>query len=294
MAPPGSTRPHGSQAGAVSQYPSFIGKNERCEDTVWPALARALAATLDLPTPVDGRLPPLWHWALFQDWAPTAVLGADGHPQRGNFLPAEPALPRRMWVGGRLQFHHPLLIGEPVSCTRTIIRVEEKRGSSGRLLFVTVGHTIVNEGGVALIEEQDLVYRPPSIAAEVAPEQAARPVAGCAMTSITVDTRLLFRYSAVTGNAHRIHYDQNYAVNEEGYAGLVVHGPLQATLLAGFAIQQRAGRALATFSFRSQRPALLQHCPLTLEAWPEGEHLRLRSLDRERTVCTAAEARFSP
>jgi 3-methylfumaryl-CoA hydratase len=277
----------------VSQYQSFIGKKERCEDSVWPASARALAATLDLPMPADGRLPPLWHWALFQDWAPTGLLGADGHPKRGNFLPSEPALPRRMWVGGRMQFHRPLLIGEPVSCTRTIVRIEEKSGSSGRLLFVTVGHTILNEGGVALTEEQDLVYRQPSSAAEAAPVQAP-PVAGCAVTGITVDTRLLFRYSAVTGNAHRIHYDQDYAVNEEGYAGLVVHGPLQATLLAGFAVQQRAGRALATFSFRSRRPAFLQHCPLTLEAWPEGEHLRVRSLDRERTVCTDAEARFSP
>jgi hydroxyacyl-ACP dehydratase HTD2-like protein with hotdog domain len=273
-------------------YQSFIGKSERRLDTVWPLSARALAATLNVPAPDGEHLPPLWHWTIFQEWAPARTLGADGHAQRGGFLPAEPSLPRRMWAGGRLQFFHPLRMGERVSRDSTIMGIEEKTGSAGRLLFVTVRHTISDGSGVALIEEQDLVYRGAQ-GVSSALDPASAPVAEVDSTSIVVDTPLLFRYSAVTGNAHRIHYDQSYAANEEGYASLVVHGPLQATLLAGFAQRQRAGGTLAEFSFRSRRPALLHRCPLTLEAWPEGQSLRLRSLDRERVVCTTAEAKFN-
>jgi 3-methylfumaryl-CoA hydratase len=273
-------------------YQAFIGKSERRQDTVWPLLARALAATLNVAAPDGEHLPPLWHWTIFQEWAPARTLGADGHPQRNGFLPAEPALPRRMWAGGRLQFYHPLRIGEQVSRDSTITGIEEKIGSSGRLLFVTVRHTISDSNGVALIEEQDLVYRG-ARGVSTAADQASAPVADGVSADVVVDPPLLFRYSAVTGNAHRIHYDQNYAANEEGYASLVVHGPLQATLLAGFALRQRAGGTLAEFSFRSRRPALLHRCPLTLEAWPESKSLRLRSLDSERVVCTTAEAKFN-
>lgn len=272
---------------------AFIGRSERRADTVWPLSVRALAATLNVPVPDGRHLPPLWHWMLFQEWASARALGADGHPSRGGFLPAEPALPRRMWAGGRLQFHRPLHTGEQVTRDSTILRVEEKTGSAGRLLFVTVRHTIGNGGGVALIEEQDLVYGG-ARQAGVADEAAAEPITGSVSAGIEVDTLLLFRYSAVTGNAHRIHYDQNYAVNEEGYGSLVVHGPLQATLLAGFARQLREGATLAEFTFRGRRPALLHRCPLTLEAWPDGNHLRLHALDSSRAVCTTAEARFNP
>jgi 3-methylfumaryl-CoA hydratase len=273
-------------------YQAFIGKSERRQDTVWPLSARALAATLNVAAPEGEHLPPLWHWTIFQEWAPARALGADGHPQRDGFLPAAPALPRRMWAGGRLQFYHPLHIGEQVSRDSTITSIDEKTGSTGPLLFVTVRHTISDSNGVALIEEQDLVYRGAQ-GVSAGADQASAPVADGVSTNVVIDTPLLFRYSAVTGNAHRIHYDQNYAANEEGYASLVVHGPLQATLLAGFALRQRAGSTLAEFSFRSRRPALLHRCPLTLEAWPEGKSLYLRSLDSERVVCTTAEAKFN-
>jgi 3-methylfumaryl-CoA hydratase len=273
-------------------YQAFIGKSERRQDTVWPLLARALAATLNVAAPDGEHLPPLWHWTIFQEWAPARKLGADGHPQPDGFLPADPALPRRMWAGGRLQFYHLLRIGEKVTRDSTITGVEEKIGSAGRLLFVTVRHTITDGGGVALIEEQDLVYRGAQGVRSTA-DHASVPVADGVSAQVVVDAPLLFRYSAVTGNGHRIHYDQMYATKEEGYASLVVHGPLQATLLAGFALQQRAGGTLAEFSFRGRRPALLHRCPLTLEAWPEGEYLRLRSLDSDGVVCTTAEARFS-
>jgi hydroxyacyl-ACP dehydratase HTD2-like protein with hotdog domain len=273
-------------------YQAFIGKSERRQDTVWPLSARALAATLNVPAPDGEYLPPLWHWSIFQEWAPALALGADGHPQPGGFLPAEPALPRRMWAGGRLQFHHPLRIGEQVTRDSTITGIEEKIGSTGRLLFVTVRHTISDSGGVALIEEQDIVYRGAQGVGST-PDHASALVADGVSAYVVVDTPLLFRYSAVTGNGHRIHYDQMYAAKEEGYASLVVHGPLQATLLAGFALQQWPGGTLAEFSFRGRRPALLHRCPLTLEAWPEGKYLRLRSLDSDRVVCTTAEAKFN-
>jgi 3-methylfumaryl-CoA hydratase len=275
-------------------HQSFIGRTERREDTVWPPAARALAATLNVPQPSGGELPPLWHWALFQEWAPAHLLGADGHPQRGGFLPAEPTLPRRMLAGGRLQFLQPLRIGERVTRDSTITAVEEKTGSTGRLLFVTVKHIVSGADGAALIEEQDIVYRGAQAGAgATAAESAAEPIPGSVSASVEVDTTLLFRYSAATGNGHRIHYDQAYAANQEGYASLLVHGPLQATLLAGFALRQRAGSTLKEFSFRARRPALMHRCPVTLEAWPEGNGLRLRTLDTGRIVCTTAEARFT-
>jgi 3-methylfumaryl-CoA hydratase len=237
-------------------HQAFIGKSERREDTVWPLSARALAATLNVPPPQDELLPPLWHWALFQEWAPAQALGSDGHPRRGKFLPADPALPRRMWAGGRLSFRHPLRIGEKVTRDSVITAVEEKTGASGRLLFVTVRHTIGGQGGAAVIEEQDLVYRSAQ-GAGAATEPAAQTISGAVSASIAVDAPLLFRYSAATGNGHRIHYDQDYAANQEGYASLVVHGPLQATLLAAFALRQRAGSTLTEFSFA---PAGLRFC----------------------------------
>jgi 3-methylfumaryl-CoA hydratase len=273
------------------RYQAFIGKSERRADTVWPQMVRALAATLNVPSPIGEDLPPLWHWMLFQEWASAGALGADGHPQRCGFLPLEPTLRRRMWAGGRLQFYQPLHIGEQVTRDSTITGIEEKNGSTGRLLFVNVRHRIGNSGGVALIEEQDLVYLgAPGAGSAVSPPVA--PVAGGLSIDVAVDTTLLFRYSAVTGNSHRIHYDQDY-VNEEGYASLVVQGPLQATLLAGFALRQRATRTLAEFSFRGRRPALLHRCPLTLEAWPEADQWHLRAIDQDRVVCTTAEARFN-
>ena len=274
-------------------FQAFIGKSERREDIVSPLSARAMAATLSVPTPEDELLPPLWHWTLFQEWAPTRTLGPDGHPPRGEFLPADPALPRRMWAGGRLWFRRPMRVGEKVTRDSVITAVDEKAGSTGRLLFVTVRHTIGGEEGAAVVEEQDLVYRSAQ-GVGAAAEPAAEAIPGAATAAVAVDTLLLFRYSAATGNGHRIHYDQDYAAHVEGYASLVVHGPLQATLLAGFARAHQVGGPLAEFSFRARRPALLHRCPMTLESWQDGNRMRLRTLDSGRAVCTTAEARFGP
>lgn len=185
-----------------------------------------------------------------------------------------------------------LRVGEPVARESTILKVVDKAGASGRLLFVTVGHETTDKAGIAIREEQDLVYQAASNTA-VPPEPAAEPIAGSHRESAAIDSTLLFRYSALTGNGHRIHYDRDYAVNEEGYAGLVVHGPLQAILLANLARRLRADRELTEFAFRGRRPALLHQCPLGLEAWQEGSALLLRTVNTHGTVCTTATARFA-
>jgi 3-methylfumaryl-CoA hydratase len=261
-----------------------IGRTETRHDIVWPLLARGLAATLGVPEPAR-ELPPLWHWALFQDWAPADALGPDGHPRRGGFLPALPDLPRRMWAGGRLEFHAPLPLHAEVTRTSTILSVTEKRGASGRLVFVTVRHEIAGPAGQAVTEEHDLVYRGTEGDA-VKPADTAPAVAAEATRIVHPDPVLLFRYSALTGNGHRIHYDADYVRDEEGYPGLIVHGPLQATWLAALA---RTFGPFTRFSFRGRRPAFAGNA-LRLEGWREGETTRLRTLDHTGAVCMTAEA----
>jgi 3-methylfumaryl-CoA hydratase len=261
---------------------SHIGRTETRHDTVWPLLARGLAATLGVPEP-EQTLPPLWHWTLFQDWAPADGLGPDGHPRRGGFLPPVHDLPRRMWAGGRLVFHAPLIIGEAVTRTSTILSVAEKRGASGRLVFVTVRHDIAGASGPAITEEQDLVYRGIEGSA-VRPGTTAAPVPSISARTVRPDPVLLFRYSALTGNGHRIHYDADYVRDVEFYPGLVVHGPLQATWLAAM-----VGEGLSRFAFRGLRPAFAGN-KLVLEAWREDDVIRLRSRDETGAVCMTAEA----
>ena len=264
-------------------YTDVIGRSQASEDEVSPRLVRGLAATLAVPVPAV--LPPLWHWMLFQDWVPQDGLGPDGHPRRGGFLPPVHDLPRRMWAGGRLSFHAPLRPGDAVRRTSVIENVMEKTGGSGRLVFVTVAHRIEGPAGLAIEERQDIVYRgaegaavKPAAAAPAAPAGALRQV-------VTPDPVLLFRYSALTGNGHRIHYDMDYVRQEEGYPGLIVHGPLQATWLA----RLLSDRTLRSFAFRGQRPAF-HGTPLTLEGWAAGDGWSLRTLDGSGAVCMAAEA----
>ncbi len=272
--------------GAVA-HEAYLGRSETRQDTVWPTLAAALAATLDLPDPGE-VLPPLWHWMLFQDWAPAHGLGPDGHPRRGGFMPPLHELPRRMWAGGRVSFPGTLRIGEPVSRTRTITAISDKTGASGRLVFVSLRHELANAAGVAIVEEQDIVYRGLEGAA-VRPAQAAPDAAGALVRSLRPDAVLLFRYSALTGNAHRIHYDLDYATQAEGYPGLVVHGPLQATLLALHAQAAAPGARLATIRYRGRRPAFHDR-DLSLLAWRDGATVRLETRDDTGAVCMDAEA----
>ena len=270
-------------------YADSIGRTETRDDRVWPPLLRHLAAALDRPEPET--LPPLWHWMLFQDWHPPSGLGSDGHPERGGFLPPVHDLPRRMWAGGRLCFHEAGILrpGDPVTRTSTVADVTAKTGASGRLVFVTVRHEISGPAGPAISEEQDLVYRGAEGAAVKSASPAPSAPGHAVRAEVLPDAVLLFRYSALTGNGHRIHYDLDYVTRQEGYPGLVVHGPLQATWLAELAARHHPGRRIASFGFRGRRPAFAGR-PMTLEGWDEGEIVRLRTLDADGAVCMDAEA----
>ncbi|HZY03098.1 MAG TPA: MaoC family dehydratase N-terminal domain-containing protein, partial [Anaeromyxobacteraceae bacterium] len=208
---------------------SWVGREERRVDLVSPSHLAAWNATLDRddPFPGDGDpAPPGFHWALFPPLTRQSELGPDGHPRRGGFLPPVP-LPRRMWAGSRLRFHRPLRVGERVEQRSVVAKVEEKTGRAGPLVFVTVRHLVAGSTGTALEEEQDLVYRGIRGPLPAPPVEPARP--GAWRRRVVPDDVLLFRYSALTFNGHRIHYDRRYATAAEGYDGLVVHGPLIAT-----------------------------------------------------------------
>lgn len=211
----------------------WIGKTETRLDTIteWPVAA--LSATLDRSDPKPERgdeLPPGWHWLYFLDLAKASELGADGHPRRGGFLPPV-ALPHRMWAGGRVEFLRPLRIGDAVLRKSEIVNIEPKQGRSGELVFVTVRHTVSVDDNAAIREEHDIVYREAARPGDPPPPVKPAPRQAAWQRSLIGDPVLLFRYSALIFNAHRIHYDLDYVRDEEHYPGLIVHGPLQTTLL---------------------------------------------------------------
>jgi hydroxyacyl-ACP dehydratase HTD2-like protein with hotdog domain len=265
-------------------FDSWIGRSDEATDILRPEALERLGATLGRRF---DRPPPLVHWLLFQDWQPPEALGPDGHPARGGFLPPVVHLPRRMWAGGRVLFHAPLPLDVPLSRTRTIRAIEAKQGGTGELVFVTVEHAVLGPDGPVLTETQDIVYRSAAGAA-LRPSAPAPPWPDALRRELRPDPVLLFRYSALTGNGHRIHYDHPYAVGEEGYPGLVVHGPLQATWLALLA-EEIAGRPLAAFSFRGRRAAICGE-PLALLARAEGGRILLETRDAAGCTCLSAEA----
>lgn len=243
----------------------WIGRTEERSDRVDARPARHMQALLNLPVDLaDGApLPTLWHWLYFTPETPTKDLGPDGHPRRGGFLPPVP-LPRRMWAGGRFSFLRPLSIGETATRRSTITNVTEKSGKSGDMVFVTVRHDIDGENGPALREEHDIVYRAlPDPDADLPPAPTP-PAAPEVSETVTPSMPLLFRYSALTFNAHRIHYDLDHCREVEGYPGCIVHGPLTATMLAALA-ERRLGRRLRSFAFRATAP-LFHDRPFTLNA----------------------------
>ncbi len=269
-------------------FEEFIGKTETAEDRLDPRLVQGLAATLDLDTP-GGEIPPLWHWLLFQDWRRPDGIGPDGHPKRGGFLPQVHDLPRRMWAGGRLDFtDNALRVEDRVSRRSTILAVREKSGGSGRLVFVTVRHELSNGRGPVLTEEHDIVYRGAEGAA-VKPAAAAPAFPATLERVVHPDALMLFRYSALTGNGHRIHYDAPYVTGEEGYPGLVVHGPLQGTLMAQAILDAAPGRRLRRFAFRGARPAFAGN-PLAVLARVEGDGAKAETRDGTGATCMAADA----
>ncbi len=232
------------------RYAHWIGKTETLEDviTAWPLAA--LAATLNR-NPPGNVVPPLWHWVYFLPTYLQSALAPDGHVHRGGFLPPV-ELPRRMWAGGRLEFHDPLRVGDAATRTSTIASITEKQGRTGPLVFVVVRHQIHTARGLALIEEHDIVYRDHPQPGEV-PVVPPAPEHADWERSVHPDDVLLFRYSAVTFNGHRIHYDRRYCTDVEHYPGLVVHGPLVATMLLELAREHMTGD-VTKFSFRAVSP----------------------------------------
>lgn len=234
----------------------WLGRTETYHDEITRTPITALSATLDrddAPPAKGDALPPLWHWLYFLPVHRQSELGPDGHAARGGFLPPVP-LPRRMWAGGRLQFHHPLRFGDAITRESRIVDVSYKEGRSGPLVFVLVRHEISNADGVALTEEHDIVYRDNPKPDDPAPKPIAARDDHDWMREIRPDDVLLFRYSALTFNGHRIHYDRRYVTEVEGYPGLVVHGPLIATLLIDLVRRNLPEATVAQFSFRAIKP----------------------------------------
>ncbi len=232
----------------------------------------ALSATLDRddPSPQPGDpLPPAWHWLYFLPTPRQSEIGPDGHPERGGFLPPV-SLPRRMWAGGRLQFLVPLRVGEAISRTSTIVDVSYKEGRTGPLVFVLVRHEIRNAQDVALTEEQDIVYRNKPGPDDPTPVPQAAPTNQDWAREIRPDAVLLFRYSALTFNGHRIHYDHPHATGIEGYPGLVVHSPLTATLLLDLLRRNLPDSIVTRFAFRAVRP-LFDIAPFSVCGRIEGD-----------------------
>ena len=234
---------------------SWIGRSTVMEDIATAVPLQALTATLDRDDPpAPGQpIPPLWHWLYFLSLHRQSEIGVDGHPTRGGFLPPVP-LPRRMWAGSRLEFRAPLLAGQALSRTSRIADVRLKQGRSGPLVFVNVLHEVSAAGQLAVVEEHDIVYRGPAASGEPAPAGIPAPADAQWTRRIVPDDVLLFRYSALTFNGHRIHYDRRYVTEVEGYPGLIVHGPLIATLLLDLLRRQLPAARVARFSFKAVKP----------------------------------------
>ena len=256
----------------VEALQGWNGRSETIDDDITAAPVRALSATLDRddPSPKPGtRLPELWHWLYFLPHHRQSEIGEDGHARRGGFLPPVP-LPRRMWAGGRLEWvaGNPLRVGDAVRRVSTIASVKHKTGRTGELVFVLVRHELHNTHGLALTEEHDIVYRAASAPDEVAPPPTAAPQDAAFSRSIVSDDVLLFRYSALTFNGHRIHYDRRYVTEVEGYPGLIVHGPLIATLLVDLLRREKPDATLSRFEFRAVRPTF-DIAPFKLHGRPD-------------------------
>ncbi len=268
----------------------WIGRCETRIDWVTAAPLAAMAATLDRDDahPLPGSdVPPLWHWMYFTPLARQSEIGADGHAKRGGFLPPVP-LPRRMWAGGRLTFDHALQVGDDVERISRVTDVTGKQGRSGYMVFVTVQHEISDARGVAIKEEHDIVYRENPRAGATLPEPRAARTDEIFSREIVPDPVLLFRYSALTFNGHRIHYDRTYATEVEGYPGLVVHGPLIATLLVDLLRRNLPTARVRKFSFRAVRPLFDTHHFDACGSQDDGNHVALWARDHEGALAMQA------
>ena len=237
----------------IDQLRRWVGRTASQRDTFTTRLAHEVAALLEQPAPRAGAsVPPLWHWALFPQIAAQSQLGPDGHAERGDFLPPV-ELPRRLWAGSRLTFRRALRVGSEISRSSHILDVAHKQGRRGELVLVRVRHEVTDAEGPLLTEEQDIAYCERPRSSDAIRSGIAAPTASTWRQTIVPDAVLLFRYSAVTFNGHRIHYDRRYA-ELEGYPALVVHGPLIATMLVGLVSRNLPARPVAAFAFRAMAP----------------------------------------
>jgi 3-methylfumaryl-CoA hydratase len=273
----------------------WIGSQETREEIISEFPAQAAAAMLDLDGKSmthGGPLPPLWHWFYFLPKARRSEIDLDGHPKRGGFFPPV-ELPRRMFAGARTSFFQALTVGEPAVREGEILNVVEKSGKAGMLVFVTVRYRIRQGGAVRIEEEQDIVYKEPGPRIPAPIPLASLPdlPAGTWVKDVTPDTVLLFRFSALTFNAHRIHYDRPYAMEEEGYPGLVVHGPLTAVMLAWLTLES-SGRRIAKFTFQGRAP-LFDLFPFRLIGRPQGDTVVLEAHGPDGKITMQASAELN-
>ena len=279
-----------------AELTDWIGRTQTIEDFIAATPVAALDATLDRAGPVPGigaPLPPLYHWLYFLPLAPTSELDIDGHPRRGTFLPPV-TLPRRMWASSDVTFLGAVPIGALATQTSVIEDVAEKRGRSGPLVFVTIRHEVSGADGPAVVDRQTVVYReaPPGGAEMVAAGRPA-PAESDFSRVVTPSAALLFRYSALIFNAHRIHYDVPYTKEVEGYPGLVVHGPLLATLLTDLVRRALPEAAIARFRFRAVKP-VFDTAPFTLCARRDADKvIALWVRDEAGDLCVDASAQIA-
>lgn len=277
--------------------PTDVGSDRRVlsEDSLPAMPAAALSAVLDLdqaPHPGD-VLRPLWHWLYFRPVIPQSALGTDGHPRLGGFLP-DLALPRRMWAGGRLQFHAPLRLGVPATQVSRVKDIRRKNGRAGPLAILTIHHAIKTGNIPAIDEEQDIVYRAAAVAGEPIAPPCPAPRGYEWRREIEPTEVLLFRYSALTFNSHRIHYDRPYATELEGYPNLVVHAPLIATLLMDLLHRSLPGSLVVQFTYRAVQPAFLGHSlALCARMVPERKEAELWASDQRGGLLMSARAAFT-
>ncbi|WP_158906893.1 MaoC family dehydratase N-terminal domain-containing protein [Burkholderia sp. L27(2015)] len=273
-----------------ASFEAWVGRSDERTDLITQAPVRLMQATLDIADAgaLPSQLPPLWHWLYFLPSERQSNIGPDGHPTRGGFLPPI-MLPRRMWAGGQLQFLRPLAMGEPIQRISTIKSIQSKSGRSGGLVFVTVLHQISDAQGIAIREEQNIVYRDAPAAGAPAPQPIAAPADEQFCHTVRPDPVLLMRYSALTFNSHRIHYDRPYAMQEEGYPGLVVHGPLIATLLMEELCRTHPEKAIRSFEFKAVSP-LFDTAPFTVNGKLEGGAARLWARGPEGQLAMQASA----
>jgi 3-methylfumaryl-CoA hydratase len=274
---------------------AWIGRGETLHDRINPTPVMALTATLDHPpalVTIGTALPPLWHWLYFLPMHQQSEIGADGHAKRGDFLPPVP-LPRRMWGSSQFEFRLPLRIGDDVTRTSTIEGVSAKDGRTGKLVFVKVRHELRRNGAAdaALVEFHDIVYRDAKHADEVVPTPIVAPENALWQREIVPDDVLLFRYSALTFNGHRIHYDRRYVTQVEGYPGLIVHGPLIATLLLDLLHRKMPEADIASFRFKAVRPTFDLHS-FKVNGVPlaDGKTIHLWACDHEGWLTMDATA----